>query len=439
MNISHSGLSAGAARIDLTPPPGVDLTGFGWRDGPSTGVHDAIYARALALDDGTTRALLIACDLLGLEAGTVAALRAAIEAATGIPAAHIMLACSHTHAGPACMFLRNCGETDRGWLAALPQKLTAVAQEAVASLRAAKLAAGATTVEGVSCNRRHADGPLDTGLQLLRLTDCEGQPLAALVNFACHPITTGSANRLLSADFPGVICREIEARTGATALFLTGASADINPVTSSPELDCRDGSFEVLEHNGRQLAAAALECWDSARPLEMPALRVESVRLQLPLLPAPAVEELKTMAAEYYRAMADSVQSGDDFAYNIASARLQWAMATLKEHRLQAVRHSVEAENQVIAVGETAIAGVPGELFTRLGQIIRQKSPFAPTFISTCTNGNLGYIPAREEYSHGGYEICDAYQYYGYPAALAPAAGEAVVEAALKLLSGAAK
>jgi hypothetical protein len=428
-------LRAGAARIDISPPPGVDLTGFIARNGPNIGVHDPVCARALALEDGITRVLLIACDLLGLEAGTVAAIRCAIETATGIPAAHIMITCSHTHAGPACMMLRDGSTVDCGWLAALPQKLSTVAQNAVASLRTAKLAAGATNVDGISRNRRCTDGPLDTTLHLLRVTSLDDEPIAALVNFACHPVTTGPANRLVSADFPGVVCAGIEAEIGGIALFLNGASADVNPVTPSPFLDCRDGDFETVENNGRALAAAALERWNLLQPVAARSLRARSLQLQLPLLPPPSVEELKERASEYYAAMVGAMQSGDNNAWRFSTALLQWAMATLKEYRLGAVRRSVEAEVQVLSAGDIALVGVPGELFTALGQSIRCDSPAAHTFIATCTNGNIGYIAPREEYSNGGYEVDDAYHYYDYPSALAPEAGEAIVQAARELLN----
>ena len=44
------------------------------------------------------------------------------------------------------------------------------------------------------------------------------------------------------------------------------------------------------------------------------------------------------------------------------------------------------------------------------------------------------YIPARRAYPHSGYEVAEAYKYYGYPAALAPEAGEQYVAAAVQLI-----
>jgi hypothetical protein len=90
----------------------------------------------------------------------------------------------------------------------------------------------------------------------------------------------------------------------------------------------------------------------------------------------------------------------------------------------------------VIRVGDLVIVGVPAEYFVELGlQIkegIRQKG-VRQVMICGFANGNVGYIPARRAYPKGGYEVAEAYKYYGYPAAVAPEAGEQIVAAAQRL------
>jgi hypothetical protein len=51
---------AGAAQVEITPEPGVELMGYGARRGVATGVHDPIQARALALRSGSGAGVLIA-------------------------------------------------------------------------------------------------------------------------------------------------------------------------------------------------------------------------------------------------------------------------------------------------------------------------------------------------------------------------------------------
>ena len=52
-------LSAGCASRDITPPPGLDIAG-GLSPSPSQGTRDPLVCKALVLDDGATRAALVA-------------------------------------------------------------------------------------------------------------------------------------------------------------------------------------------------------------------------------------------------------------------------------------------------------------------------------------------------------------------------------------------
>ena len=93
-------LLAGAGGARITPPIGCPMGGYGARDHGAEGVHDHLNTHALFLDDGSTQAVIIANDLLGMRAEQVARVRELVHAATGVPAAHVFLAFSHTHGGP---------------------------------------------------------------------------------------------------------------------------------------------------------------------------------------------------------------------------------------------------------------------------------------------------------------------------------------------------
>ena len=60
-------LLAGAAEAVITPPAGVDLTGYANRPSAAVGKHDELYARAVVLEAGEQRLALVSLDLLGLE------------------------------------------------------------------------------------------------------------------------------------------------------------------------------------------------------------------------------------------------------------------------------------------------------------------------------------------------------------------------------------
>jgi hypothetical protein len=59
-----------------------------------------------------------------------------------------------------------------------------------------------------------------------------GNPIALLVNYACHPVIFGPDSLLYSADFPGVMTRVVENTITGKVLcfFLQGGAGDINPL-----------------------------------------------------------------------------------------------------------------------------------------------------------------------------------------------------------------
>ena len=314
-------LKAGAAQVDITPPPGIPLTGFLSRLGPSTGIHDPLFARALALDTGGQQVLLITCDLLALDAPFVSAARAAIREATGIPENHIMIACTHTHSGPATIFLRDCGEVDTTYLDSLRLRLVSVAQDAVSNLHEARVGAGRGQVDKGVLNRRQPGAPTDPDLDVISFQDEAGKYLAILVNYACHPVCLDATNRLISADYPGYLARTLQEQTHAVVLFTNGAAGDINPE--------RMGSFAFAEDLGGALATETLRLLDTLEYQDTAVLLVTGETLDLPLQLPPTSDEIEQKVFEYRQGLVEAEAAGDVLEGKLHKAMLGWAEATL--------------------------------------------------------------------------------------------------------------
>jgi neutral ceramidase len=76
---------------------------------------------------------------------------------------------------------------------------------------------------------------------------------------------------------------------------------------------------------------------------------------------------------------------------------------------------------------------MPGEIFASTAMAVRAQLPAGPTpFVISLADGNPGYIPAREDYPAGDYEVAEAHRYYGLPAAFAPGSAEMLVDAAVR-------
>ncbi|MGH2461648.1 MAG: neutral/alkaline non-lysosomal ceramidase N-terminal domain-containing protein, partial [Chloroflexota bacterium] len=225
---------AGAAEVVITPPIGVELEGYGARKDGSTAVHDELYAHALVLDDGATRVGIVSADLIGLDRWLVQRIRAEASARAAIPPDNLMLCATHTHGGPRGLIALR-GGTDEALMAFTARQIVGAIATAAARLRPASLALGQGRLEGVAQNRRFPDGPTDPILHALRVDAEDGEPIAALVRYTCHPTVMNFDNLEITADYPGQVYRVAKGILGTSApvLFVNGACGDINPARAA--------------------------------------------------------------------------------------------------------------------------------------------------------------------------------------------------------------
>ena len=216
-------MKVGAAKVDITPPLGMQLEGFEVRTAGATGIHDPLHARALVAEgaDGTTVALVVA-DLIQVDPRLQGLVADEVVALTGIPRERLQLAGTHTHSGPR---LTQPSDAERtiGHLVA-----GAVAQ-AWRDRREAVAAVGIGRVAGIGGNRRPNGGPVDDRVIVTRIDGVDGRPIATHAGYGCHPTTLGPNNLLYTADYPGVLCRLLDEAVGGVTIFSTGPQGDVNP------------------------------------------------------------------------------------------------------------------------------------------------------------------------------------------------------------------
>jgi hypothetical protein len=236
-------LRAGAARVDITPSiptplagyppiglwPGspTDHAGYTGRMGPFDGVNDPVFARALAVDDGSRTAVLVALDVCVVERSFTDRVRAVAAERWQLPPEAIVLAASHNHSAP---------DYSGTWEVAPPTVegfvLDGVIQaidQAMQLRRPARLGRYEAEMAGLTANRRDPSRPVDARVPVLRIDAEDGTAIAVVYSFACHPILAGSANRMVSGEFPGVASAVVEHALGGVALFLNGCAGNINP------------------------------------------------------------------------------------------------------------------------------------------------------------------------------------------------------------------
>lgn len=259
-------LLVGAATVDITPREPIYMAGYRILK-TSEGVHDPLCAHAVALRRGDVTCVLVGCDLIGLHHYQVEAIRARIGAD---PRTAVLVACTHDHAGPDTLGMWGLpplvSGLDDDYVASALDGIAAAARQALAGLAPARVRWGRVTApaHGLSRNKRRP-ALIDrrvTALAFDRADD--GAPIATLVHFACHPELLGSANTILSADFPAAIYTTVAAARPAPVVFLNGALGGM--VTTEQ----RERSFAEAERIGTQLGRLALGALRGGQPLRGP-------------------------------------------------------------------------------------------------------------------------------------------------------------------------
>src|SRR4051812_3895993 len=235
-------LMAGAAEVDITPPPGMPKCGHSKNAHDGTGFRTRLKARVVHLRTGDTSLALVALDLLAGSAIVQHALARAVED-TDVPLSGIFLAATHTHAGPGQYsgsafyndWASNRPGFDPAYTAFLVSRLSEAVHQAVGSRRPARAAIGTSEVWGLTRNRslgafvRNDDvtdrrtedqrkyAAIDPRLHLLRLDDADG-PLAAFSWFSIHGTGISHHDSSYNADLwaylNGELADRVHAATG---------------------------------------------------------------------------------------------------------------------------------------------------------------------------------------------------------------------------------
>jgi len=396
-------LFAGVATTPLPLARDLELSGYAARLQPSVGLHDPVSVTALALQSAKVLLVMIAVDALGFTLQTARSLQERMAREITDRQLEICLAATHSHSAPASMNLRACGKVNPQWLETAGEVIVQTALQSIENLQPARLGAAMAEVPGVAINRRKSTF-IDEELVLWRIDQSDGTPLAAAVNFACHPVVYPPENKLISADYPGALRRELAAAINAPVLFLTGAAGDINPA--------HRGNDEAILHTAQPLAKAAAGLWHATETSADIALSGRSSVLELPLQdPLP-------------RATLEAFAADDSFP-----ARRDWARQNLQ---IPEQISTAPCAVQTWQVGNNVLVSAGCELFCSLGKRVKstfKRNRINSVMIATYAGSNLGYVPDAAAYARGGYEVDMAHYYYDQPACVAPAAGEMLIRA----------
>ena len=271
--MQESGLMIAAETLDITPPVGYYLGGYGSRTEPSNDMHDPLLGRVLLLGNGETRAAIVTLDLLGISWDYTLAMRAAISKAAAVPETNILVNWSHTHAGP------DTRQYD-SYLSQVVEKIGGAALVAQRHLAPAQVYYDEDSIE-FNVNRRrmtadgkvimapNAGGVVDRRVRVLRFDTDDCLPTAVLFHAVCHSNALRSENLAISADFPGYAQELVSLAfgSGCTPMFMQGCTGNIRANLGGGD-GFRSGDEEDLRWCGYSLGGAAVRAASRAGTIE---------------------------------------------------------------------------------------------------------------------------------------------------------------------------
>ena len=417
-------LSAAVTSIDVTPPIGTPLGGYGGGGRrlafpfdlfnkykyatlfkPSEGVRDPLRAKVMLLRANNKKLAFVSIDTVGITEEAYKEITKRL-APFGYHPDDIFVSATHTHSGPGTLsnnFIWQVAIMDifqKDILEIVLGGVVSAVLQAATALQPAQLLSYSFVADGIQVNRRGKIGHFDPQANVMVVRADSGEWLGGMTNLPVHGTAFSPKNLHFSADVPGSIERQMEYRFGmmnqsagfskpVTFLFVNGAEGDVAP---------KYGESDGVDLLGAEFADQAIRALGDARNIE-PVWSVHSLRIDLG---EPAMN-LTMCGAKIPLVKAFKLGLGTGlFGPGLPNA----------------------PRFSLIRLGDMALISWPGEPTTTLGLALKTAYSADPhtkqVWTMGLTNGYVAYFTTPEEYFEGSYESCSTL--YG------PAGGNRVVD-----------
>jgi neutral ceramidase len=450
-------LRGNMAEVNITPPVGARLAGH-FYEAFSTGIHDSLWAKAIVLEQGKQKFAFIFCDLIGITPDITTPARKLASAATGIPYQNIVIAATHSHTGPLFYgfqhtYFHNKAIADKGvdphektdYPDFLIHQFEAAIVKANEGVKPVEIETGSGQQDGLSFNRRYymkngtvlfnpgplnpdivgPAGPIDPEVGILLVRDAKSKNYTGgLTVFAMHADCIGGTE--MSADYPYYLEQNLRKKFGEKYIsaFSLGTAGDINDVdTKKDQPIYSDSNTQKI---GKALSQTVIQAMPDLNKIVEPSFASFSSKVSLPLqIPTTAqIDSAEVLINNLYKVSQSGAyikNAGGESGDFLKRVEMSKFLA------LKSQKPAIVVEVQVFRLdNQTAIVGLPGEIFAELGLQIKKQSPFRHTIVMTVCNDKTSYIPTRKAFSEGSYEVTNSI--------IQPGGGEMLVDAAVGLL-----
>lgn len=394
-------LEYGYAKEAISPELSVVMDGFAAREGKSQEIRDPLYLQVIAMRDGHgTNCLFIIFDLTGLNECLERQMKWLLHETFGMNVESIVFFSTHTHSAPASGVLSGL-EISKAYWQMVYQRLLKAVENALGNFRTAGLDVALSHV-CLGVNRRviidgrmqigvNPQKPVDETLRILRFRH-GAQVVGVWLNASCHPVNLDASNRCISADFPGVVYRELSRKTNPPfAVFTNSAAGDVNPLileNESPE--------DSLERNGMELFCALQKAMCKPFGVEGRAaeLYLKETTVEVPIY--------MDMEAELKGVLETKIQ----------------LCGISKQIFLLALPFEIFVETKEKIIEELSALGVDKD----------------GLFVCSCANAINAYLPTPQAVLEGGYEVERSWFWYGLPGKYTEESESVVIKKCVELV-----
>ncbi|WP_439020562.1 neutral/alkaline non-lysosomal ceramidase N-terminal domain-containing protein [Bacillus thuringiensis] len=381
----------GVCKVDITPPLGIDFIGY-HRETGINNIEERIYGTVFVFEKDEMKTVFISIDNIGMLVEDTNMIRKRVASELHVPFERITVVYTHTHSGPETV-----GDDPlvQSYKMLLVNNVVHGAITANNNLRSCEVGWAVTTGEiGVNRRERTSDGKAKMGINIegavdkrigmLAIRDAETKELCGIVVFCtAHPNVLKGDSDVLSADYPGITREILEKIINCPVIIVQGAAGNVNAKYR--------GSREALKQMAYILSGHVLTMLPTVTYSRIVKLRTISSTVQMQLKDIPEVDEIRSMAQLAERQWGVNTD--------------EWLTIVLEKYKQGMRQLSIDLEVQLFQVNDGMFSGIPMEPFSETALEVKERLQNELAFFGGYMNGYIGYLPIKEKFVYGGYEV----------------------------------
>ena len=381
----------GVCKVDITPPVGIDFVGY-HRETGINNIEEHIYGTIFVFEKDEVKTVFISIDNIGMLVEDTNMIRERVASRLHVPFERITVVYTHTHSGPETV-----GEQPlvKSYKTILVNNVVQGAVTANNNLKLCEVGWGVTTGDiGVNRRERTSDGRskmgtniegvVDKRIGMLAIRNAETKELSGIVVFCtAHPNVLKGDSDVLSADYPGMTREILERIVNCPVIIVQGAAGNVNAKYR--------GSGDALTQMAYTLSGHVLTMLPIVTYSPIVSLRTVSSTMQMKLKDIPEMNEIRSMAQ-----LAEK-------QWDVNTD--EWLAIILEKYKQGMRQLSIDLEIQLFQMNDGIFSGIPMEPFSETALEMKESLQNELAFFGGYTNGYIGYLPTKEEYAYGGYEV----------------------------------